>query len=64
MQPTNETTKSWFCDVTENGVLIIPDDLWEQIDWKIGDDIEFIDQEDGSFILQKVMDQLDDDQAC
>lgn len=64
MQPTNETTESWICDVNEEGVLTIPDDLCEQLEWKIGDEIEFIDQEDGSFILQKVIDQPDDDQAC
>lgn len=59
MQPTNETTQSWVCDVDENGVLIFPDQLWDLMGWKEGDTIEFVDQEDGSFLLQKV----EDDQA-
>ena len=54
MQPTNETTQSWVCDVDEDGVLAFPDELWNLMGWKEGDTIEFIDQEDGSFILQKV----------
>lgn len=59
MQPTNETTQSWICDVDENGVLIFPDELWDLMGWKEGDTIEFVDQEDGSFLLQKV-DELPD----
>jgi bifunctional DNA-binding transcriptional regulator/antitoxin component of YhaV-PrlF toxin-antitoxin module len=54
MQPTNETTKSWFCDVDEDGVLTFPDELWQLLGWKEGDEIEFVDQEDDSFILRKV----------
>lgn len=54
MQPTNETTQSWVCDVDEDGVLTFPDKLWNLLGWKEGDTIEFVDQEDGSFLLQKV----------
>lgn len=54
MEPNHEDTKCWVCDVNEEGVLIFPDELWEQLGWKIGDDIEFVDQDDGSFILRKV----------
>jgi len=63
MEPTNETTKSWICDVDENGVLTFSDELWEFLDWKEGDDLEFIDQGDGSFILRKVDPEIDD-QDC
>ena len=63
MQPTNETTKSWFCDVDEDGVLIFPDELWNLMGWKEGDDIEFVDQEDGSFILRKVEEDDQDSQG-
>jgi bifunctional DNA-binding transcriptional regulator/antitoxin component of YhaV-PrlF toxin-antitoxin module len=59
MQPTNETTKSWICDVDEDGVLVFPDELWDLMGWKEGDTIEFIDQKDGSFLLRKV-DELPD----
>lgn len=54
MQPTNETTESWICDVNEEGVLTFPDELWNLLGWKEGDTVEFVDQEDGSFFLQKV----------
>lgn len=54
MQTTNETTQSWICDVNEEGVLIFPDELWNLLGWKEGDTVEFVDQEDGSFLLQKV----------
>jgi len=54
MQPTNETAQSWICDVDEEGVLTFPDELWDLMGWKEGDTVEFVDQEDGSFLLQKV----------
>jgi bifunctional DNA-binding transcriptional regulator/antitoxin component of YhaV-PrlF toxin-antitoxin module len=54
MQPTNETTQSWTCDVDEEGILTFPDELWNLMGWKEGDTVEFVDQEDGSFLLQKV----------
>lgn len=57
MQPTNETTLSWICDVDEEGVLTFPDELWNLLGWKEGDTVEFVDQEDGSFLLQKVDEQ-------
>lgn len=60
MQPTNETTQSWICDVDEEGVLIFPDDLWNLLNWKEGDTVEFLDQGDGSFVLQKVEDTIED----
>jgi len=59
MQPINETTQSWVCDVDEDGVLTFPDELWNLMGWKEGDNIEFVDQEDGSFLLRKV-DELPD----
>lgn len=63
MLPTNETPESWLCNVDENGVLTLTDELWEFLDWKEGDSLEFIDQGDGSFILRKV-DPENDDQDC
>lgn len=58
MKTPNETTKSWICDVDEEGLLIFPDELWELVGWKEGDIVEFIDQKDGSFILRKVEEEL------
>jgi bifunctional DNA-binding transcriptional regulator/antitoxin component of YhaV-PrlF toxin-antitoxin module len=54
MQPTNEETQSWVCDVDEEGVLIFPDELWDLLGWKEGDTVEFTDNKDGTFSLVKV----------
>lgn len=54
MQPINEETKSWICDVDEEGVLIFPDELWDLMGWKEGDTIEFLDNQDGTFSMVKI----------
>jgi len=56
MEAQNDTTQSWICDVNEEGVLIFPDELWNLMGWKEGDTVEFVDQDDGSFLLRKVED--------
>lgn len=67
MQPTNEETQSWVCDVNEEGVLIFPDELWDLLGWKEGDTVQFTDNEDGSFLLSKVEEEeeegMEDDQG-
>jgi len=44
----------WPATIDEEGVLTLPDEVWEQVDWKEGDELEFIDQKDGSFLIVKV----------
>lgn len=39
--------------VDDDGVLQIPDDMLEHLGWKEGDTLEWIDNEDGSFMLKK-----------
>ena len=56
---TNDTqqqdaTEHWTGHVDEDGVLTLPDELWEKLGWEEGDVLEFIDQEDGSFHIVKV----------
>ena len=34
--------------------ITFPDDLIEAVGWKIGDDLEWIDNNDGSFTLKKI----------
>ena len=41
-------------NVDENGVLTLTDEVLEATGWKIGDEIEFIDNNDGSFSCIKV----------
>lgn len=52
MNQLNED-QSWTLHVDEDGVLTLPDELWEALDWGEGDHIEFIEQDDGSFLLIK-----------
>lgn len=55
----NNETKSWDCDVDEDGVLTFPDELMDLLEWKPGDNLEFIDQNDGTFLIVKVDADLD-----
>jgi bifunctional DNA-binding transcriptional regulator/antitoxin component of YhaV-PrlF toxin-antitoxin module len=45
--------ESWTLHVDEDGVLTLPDELWDTLGWSEGDEIEFLEQEDGSFLLVK-----------
>jgi bifunctional DNA-binding transcriptional regulator/antitoxin component of YhaV-PrlF toxin-antitoxin module len=55
MEPNEKTeTKRWTLPVDEDGVLILPDELWAGLGWKEGDSLEWVDQENGSFLLVKV----------
>lgn len=50
---------SWVLIIEEDpdsgdGILTFPPDLLEQAGWKEGDTLEWIDQKDGSWRLEKV----------
>lgn len=47
-------TNTWTLPVNEEGVLTLPDELWQELGWHEGDEIEFLEQEDGSFFLVKI----------
>jgi len=40
--------------VSEDGVLTFTDELMEELGWKEGDELEWIDNRDGSFSLKKL----------
>tara|TARA_B100002019_G_scaffold282279_1_gene287355 strand:- start:72 stop:224 length:153 start_codon:yes stop_codon:yes gene_type:complete len=40
--------------IDDDGMLTIPDDMMEELGWKEGDVLEFIDNNDGSFSVVKV----------
>jgi len=42
--------------VNDEGVLKLPDDLIEELGWKLGDTLEWIDNEDGTWTLRNVSD--------
>jgi AbrB family looped-hinge helix DNA binding protein len=54
IQTDVKADKSWSVHVDEEGILTFPEDLLDQLGWKEGDEINFIDKKDGSFILEKV----------
>lgn len=41
-------------DSEGNYFITLPDELIAQVGWQIGDTLKWIDQGDGSFLLQKV----------
>lgn len=61
---TNEEQqpKHWTLPVDEEGVLILPDELWDALGWKENDTLEWVDQQDGSFLIVKVEDEPEESQ--
>ena len=62
MTTTNEKTTSWTVSVDEEGILVFPDELLEQLDWKENDLIEWLEEPDGSIILRKC--EKSEDGSC
>lgn len=57
-------SKTWICEVDEEGVLTFPDELVKLQNWKEGDDINFDILPDGTLILTKVEpDELENNQG-
>ena len=46
-------TESWTVSVDDDGVLTFPEELLNKMDWKEGDELEWIEEDDGSIILKK-----------
>ena len=64
--PFNDKVKKWILPVEEHGddsVVTFPDDLLEATDLKEGDQVEWIDQGDGSYLLRKVIKPLGMDEC-
>jgi bifunctional DNA-binding transcriptional regulator/antitoxin component of YhaV-PrlF toxin-antitoxin module len=47
-------TDAWTLSVDEDGVLVFPDELCETLGWAEGDELEFVENNDGSFLITKV----------
>jgi len=58
--PTNET-KSWICDVNEEGVLLIPDELWNDLGWEEGQEVYWHVFADDKLLLTADPDYAPDD---
>jgi len=46
----------YILTIDDDGVLTLPDELIQTLDWKEGDELQWIDKGDGSFELRKVDD--------
>ena len=44
--------------VDDDGVLKLPDELIEELGWKLGDTLEWIDNKDGSLSLIKINEEV------
>jgi hypothetical protein len=44
---------TWNLFVDEDGVLTLPDAVWQTLGWVEGDELEFIENGDGSFQIVK-----------
>ena len=67
-QPKEDKVVKWQLPVEEDTVngeyfITFPEDLLEAANLKEGDDVEWIDNDDGTFILKKCEKQLNDDEA-
>ena len=56
---TNSTTTSWTVTLEEDSetgelILPLPQEILDDKGWKEGDELEWIDNEDGSWTLEKI----------
>ncbi len=54
MQNETAENQTWNLHVDEDGVLTLPDEVWQTLGWMEGDSLEFIENDDGSFLIVKV----------
>lgn len=51
--PTTNETNSWTVTVDEEGILTLPDELLNRLQWKEGDVLDWTDNPDGTISLTK-----------
>ena len=52
----NDGALRWTVPIDEDGVLTLPDEVWQLLGWKEGDSLEWVGQDDGSILLMKTED--------
>lgn len=52
--PEGQSPTSYTVPIDEDGILTFPDELMDKLGWKEGDELEWIDNKDGSFTLRKL----------
>ena len=50
-----EERNRWTLTVDENGMITFPSEIIERTGWQEGDTLDWIDNRDGSFTLQKIV---------
>lgn len=60
MQNETAEDQTWNLHVDEDGVLTLPDEVWQALGWMEGDSLEFIENDDGSFLIVKVDETVTD----
>ena len=46
--------KSWSVHINEEGAFDFPETLLQKLNWSVGDEIEWIDKDNGTFTLTKI----------
>ena len=52
--PNRIFSKSWSVYVSEDGVFDFPENLLQKLNWDIGDELEWVEKDNGTFTLTKI----------
>jgi len=47
--------QSWSISINREGVFDFPEDLLKKLNWKVGDEVDWVNQDDGTFTLTKII---------
>ncbi len=45
--------QSWSISINREGIFKFPEDLLEKLDWKAGDEVDWVTEDNGTFTLTK-----------
>ena len=45
--------QSWSISINREGIFKFPEDLLEKLDWKAGDEVDWVNEDNGTFTLTK-----------
>tara|TARA_R100000458_G_scaffold58812_1_gene67687 strand:+ start:1610 stop:1876 length:267 start_codon:yes stop_codon:yes gene_type:complete len=46
--------RSWSISMNREGVFEFPEDLLQKLDWKVGDEVDWVNEDNGTFTLTKL----------
>ena len=47
--------RSWSININREGIFDFPEDLLKKLDWKEGDEVDWVNQDNGTFTLTKII---------